>query len=152
MKRAREAYDTAQVLYRTLNSEGHVMCRQNIYSVPWQRIGELLPVRITEKELIVYGPDEREIARRFADLAHLGTPGDGSAPSAHCRKPARSMAGPAPRGALSGTAAVPAALPKTWMPEDDRMAIFDAVSLAVACFQQKAGAAEPADQAATQIR
>jgi len=57
------AYDTAQVLYRTVNSEGHVMYRQNFYSVPWQRIGELLPLRITEKELIVYGPDVREIAR-----------------------------------------------------------------------------------------
>ena len=57
------AYDTAQVLYRTVNSEGHVMYRQNFYSVPWQRIGELLPVRITEQELIVYGPNVREIAR-----------------------------------------------------------------------------------------
>lgn len=56
-------YDTAQVLYRTVNSEGHVLYRQNFYSVPWQRIGELLPVRITEKELIVYAPDIREIAR-----------------------------------------------------------------------------------------
>ena len=56
-------YDTAQVLYRTVNSEGHVFYRQNLYSVPWQRIGELLPVRITEDELIVYGPDVREIAR-----------------------------------------------------------------------------------------
>ena len=56
-------YDTAQVLYRTVNSEGHVMYLQNFYSVPWQRIGELLPVRVSEKELIVYGPDVREIAR-----------------------------------------------------------------------------------------
>jgi hypothetical protein len=56
-------YDTAQVLYRTVNSEGHVMYRQNFYSVPWQRIGELLPLRITDTELIVYGPDVREIAR-----------------------------------------------------------------------------------------
>jgi transposase len=56
-------YDTAQVLYRTVNNEGHVLYRQNFYSVPWQRIGELLPVRITEKDLIVYGPDIREIAR-----------------------------------------------------------------------------------------
>ena len=32
------------------------------------------------------------------------------------------------------------------------MAIFDAVRFAVACFPRKAGAAEPADQAATQIR
>jgi hypothetical protein len=58
-----QPYDTAQVLYRTVNSEGHVAYRQNYYSVPWQRIGELLPVRITERELIVYGPDVREIAR-----------------------------------------------------------------------------------------
>jgi len=57
------AYDTAQVLYRTVNSEGHVMYRQNLYPVPWQRIGELLPVRITEQELIVYGPNVREIVR-----------------------------------------------------------------------------------------
>lgn len=56
-------YDTAQVLYRTVNSEGHVMYLQNFYSVPWQRIGELLPVRVTGKELIVYGADVREIAR-----------------------------------------------------------------------------------------
>ena len=56
-------YDTAQVLYRTVNPEGHVAYLQNFYSVPWQRIGELLPVRVTENELIVYGPDVKEIAR-----------------------------------------------------------------------------------------
>jgi transposase len=56
-------YDTAQVLYRTVNSEGQVLYQQNFYSVPWQRIGELLPVRITEHELIVYGPEVKEIAR-----------------------------------------------------------------------------------------
>jgi hypothetical protein len=67
-------YDTAQVLYRTVNSEGHVMYRQNFYSVPWQRIGELLPVRITEKELIVYGPDVREVARH--PLYPSGTTGE----------------------------------------------------------------------------
>ena len=46
-----------------MNPEGHVAYLQNFYSVPWQRIGELLPIRITEKELIVYGPDVKEIAR-----------------------------------------------------------------------------------------
>jgi len=56
-------YDTAETVYRTVNCEGQVAYRQNFYSVPWQRIGELLPVRITEKELIVYGPDVTEIAR-----------------------------------------------------------------------------------------
>jgi transposase len=58
-----QPYDTARVLYRTVDSEGHVAWLQNFYSVPWQRIGELLPVRVTEHELIVYGPDVKEIAR-----------------------------------------------------------------------------------------
>ena len=67
-------YDTAQVFYRTVNPEGHVAYRQNFYSVPWQRIGELLPVRITEKELIVYGSDVRELARH--ELYPSGTTGE----------------------------------------------------------------------------
>jgi transposase len=58
-----QPYDTARVLYRTVDPEGHVVWLQNYYSVPWQRIGELLPVRVTENELIVYGPDVKEIAR-----------------------------------------------------------------------------------------
>jgi len=56
-------YDTAEVVYRTVNPEGYVSYLQNFYSVPWQRIGELLPVRITETELIIYDADIREIAR-----------------------------------------------------------------------------------------
>jgi transposase len=56
-------YDTALVLYRTVNSEGLIQYRQNFYSVPWQRIGQLLPVQVGEKELIVYGPDIKEITR-----------------------------------------------------------------------------------------
>jgi hypothetical protein len=56
-----------------VNSEGHVAYRQNFYSVPWQRNGELLPVRVTEKELIVYGPDVKEIARH--ELCPSGTTG-----------------------------------------------------------------------------
>jgi hypothetical protein len=58
-----QPYDTAQVLYRTVDADGHIAYPQNFYSVPWQRIGELLPVRVTEKELIIYGPDVKEIAR-----------------------------------------------------------------------------------------
>ena len=56
-------YDTAIVLYRAVNVEGYVAYRQNFYSVPWERIGEVLPVRVTENELIVYGPEIVEIAR-----------------------------------------------------------------------------------------
>ena len=56
-------YDTAEVVYRTVNPEGFISYLQNFYSVPWQRIGQLLPVRITESEVIVYDPDIRELAR-----------------------------------------------------------------------------------------
>jgi transposase len=55
-------YDSAEVLYRVVNVEGYVVYRQNFYSVPWQRIGDLLPIRVTENEMIVYGPDIVEIA------------------------------------------------------------------------------------------
>ena len=58
-----QPYDTAQILYRTVDADGHVAYLQNFYSVPWQHMGELLPVRVTERELIVYGPDVKEIAR-----------------------------------------------------------------------------------------
>jgi len=61
-------------VYRTVNCEGRVAYLQNFYSVHWQRIGELLPVRITEKELIVYGPDVTEIARH--DLYPSGITGE----------------------------------------------------------------------------
>ena len=66
-------YDTARVLYRTVDPDGHIAYLQNFYSVPWQRIGELLPVRVTENELIVYGPNVKEIARH--ELYPSGTLG-----------------------------------------------------------------------------
>ena len=56
-------YDTAVVVYRVVDVEGYVSFRDNQYSVPWQLIGELLAVRITEEELIVYGKDLSECAR-----------------------------------------------------------------------------------------
>jgi transposase/antitoxin component of MazEF toxin-antitoxin module len=74
-------YDTARVLYRTVDPEGLIAYLQNFYSVPWQRIGELLPVRVTEKELIVYGPDVKEIARH--ELYPAGTTGKKCSLPAH---------------------------------------------------------------------
>jgi len=75
------AYDTARVLYRTVDPDGHIAYLQNFYSVPWQRIGELLPVRVTENELIVYGPDVKEIARH--GLYPSGTTGQRHSLPAH---------------------------------------------------------------------
>jgi transposase len=50
-------FDTSEVVYRTVMPEGYVAYLQNLYSVPWNYIGALLPVRITETELIIYKPD-----------------------------------------------------------------------------------------------
>jgi transposase len=56
-------YDVAPVVYRVVNVEGFLAYQQNSYSVPWRYIGQALPVRIGESELIVYGPQIDEIAR-----------------------------------------------------------------------------------------
>jgi hypothetical protein len=58
-----QPYDVSPVVYRTVNVEALVTYCQNGYSVPWRYIGSMMPVRITEKELIVYGPHVEEIAR-----------------------------------------------------------------------------------------
>lgn len=56
-------YDTALVIYRHVNVEGYIVQRSNLYSVPWSYIGQVLPVRITESEVIVYSTGLEEIAR-----------------------------------------------------------------------------------------
>lgn len=58
-----QAYEVAPVVYRTVNAEGFITYRQNAYSVPWRHIGQVLPVRVTEAEVIIYGPQVQEIAR-----------------------------------------------------------------------------------------
>lgn len=57
------AYDTAQVVYRIADVDGFVCYQQNDYSVPLRWIGQSLPLRITEDEVIVYTPAVAEIAR-----------------------------------------------------------------------------------------
>lgn len=56
-------FDTAQVVYRHVNVEGYITQRLNFYSVPWSYIGQVLPVRITESEVIVYSVGLEEIVR-----------------------------------------------------------------------------------------
>jgi hypothetical protein len=56
-------YDTAEVVYRTVSPEGWISYRQNVYSVPWQHIARVLAVRITESEVIIYGPNLEELVR-----------------------------------------------------------------------------------------
>jgi transposase len=56
-------FDTARMLYRHVNVEGFIAYRLNFYSVPWSCIGQVLPVRITETEVIIYTVGLDEIAR-----------------------------------------------------------------------------------------
>jgi hypothetical protein len=58
-----QPYDTAQVCYRSADVEGFVCYQQNYYSVPWRYIGQALPLRITEAEVIIYSPAVAEIGR-----------------------------------------------------------------------------------------
>ncbi len=57
------AFDTAQVVYRIVDTDGTIQYANNRYSVPWRLVGESLPVRITEEHLIVYDRSLTEVAR-----------------------------------------------------------------------------------------
>lgn len=65
------AYDTAEVLYRSVGPEWHIPYKQNFYSVSYLRIGQTLPVRVTDQQLIIYAPELTEIARH--ELAPPGS-------------------------------------------------------------------------------
>jgi transposase len=54
------AYDTARVVYRVVDVEGTIVYESNFYSTPWRFVGRMLPVRVTEHELIVYDPASLE--------------------------------------------------------------------------------------------
>jgi transposase len=62
-------FDTALVVYRHVNVEGFITHRLNFYSVPWSYIGQVLPVRVTDSDVIIYSVRLEEIAR------HLLVPG-----------------------------------------------------------------------------
>ena len=49
-----QAYDTSEVVYRTVDAEGFVVYRQNFYSAPWSLIGQSVAIRVTERGLAIY--------------------------------------------------------------------------------------------------
>jgi len=57
-------YDTARVVYRVVDVEGMIVHESNFYSTPWRFVGRMLPLRITEHELIVYDPASLEPVAR----------------------------------------------------------------------------------------
>jgi hypothetical protein len=86
-------FEYAPVLYRTVSVEGHVSYRHNRYTVPWRWIGQLLPVRVTETEVIIYDPHLDAIARHA--LLPASARGQVSEQASH-----RPGADPQQRGAL----------------------------------------------------
>jgi hypothetical protein len=56
-------FDTAQVVYRVVDTDGTIQYANNRYSVPWRLVGELLPVRVTEDTIIVYNRSLTEVAK-----------------------------------------------------------------------------------------
>lgn len=66
----RHPYDTARVVYRVCSIDGFVDWEGNRYAVPYDHVTDILPVRITQRELFVYAADLTCIARH--ELAPRG--------------------------------------------------------------------------------
>jgi transposase len=66
----RHPYDTARVVYRLCTIDGFVAWEGNEYAVPYDHVTDLLPVRITQRELFVYAADLACVARH--ELAPRG--------------------------------------------------------------------------------
>lgn len=56
-------YDCARVVYRTCSVDGFVDWDGNRYAVPYEAIYDLLPLRVTQREIFVYAADLRLLAR-----------------------------------------------------------------------------------------
>jgi len=85
----RHAYDTARVLYKLCDIEGFLTWQSNRYSLPYQYVTDILPVRITENELFIYRADLSCIARHrlLARGAQLQSILDGHRPRGAERGP-----------------------------------------------------------------
>jgi transposase len=66
----RHPYDTARVVYRVCSIDGFVAWAGNQYAIPYDHVTDILPVRITQRELFVYAADLRCVARH--ELAPRG--------------------------------------------------------------------------------
>jgi transposase len=85
----RHAYDTARVLYKLCDIEGFISWDGNRYGLPYEYVTDILPVRVTEKELFVYKPDLSCIARH--ELRPRGAAQDATLPG---QRPRRADRGP----------------------------------------------------------
>ena len=65
-------YDTARVVYRVCDIEGYVAWQGNRYGVPVEHVTDLLPVRVTQSEILIYAVNLACVARH-----ELRPPGKG---------------------------------------------------------------------------
>lgn len=49
-------YDTGKVVLRVCSSEGWVEYETNYYSLPYSYIGDIMPIKVTEHEILIYSP------------------------------------------------------------------------------------------------
>ena len=59
----RHPYDTARVFYKLCDLAGFIAWESNWYSLPYDYVTDILPVRITENELFIYRADLKCIAQ-----------------------------------------------------------------------------------------
>jgi len=59
----RHPYDTARVLYKLCDLAGFIAWESNWYSLPYDYVTDILPVRVTETELFIYRADLKCIAQ-----------------------------------------------------------------------------------------
>jgi hypothetical protein len=64
-------YDTSEMGYRVCNLDGFIDWMTNKYSVAYEHVGEIMTVKASEDEIIIYSPEIREVARhpRLPDSA-----------------------------------------------------------------------------------
>ncbi|MFH2010017.1 MAG: IS21 family transposase [bacterium] len=65
-------YDTSEVGYRVCSMDGFIEWMTNRYSVSYEHVGEIMTVKATEDEIVVYSPEIRKVAvhERRPDSAH----------------------------------------------------------------------------------
>ena len=79
----RHLYDTARIVYRLCSIDGFVSWEGNRYAVPYKHVTDILPVRITQRELHVYAPSFERVACH--ELAPRSTGQDVGAAEYHPR-------------------------------------------------------------------
>lgn len=77
-------FDTARVVYRVCDIEGFVSWDGNRYSLPYDYVTDLLPVRVTQHELFVYAADLSLIAQH--ELREKGAGEDAEIVGHHPRR------------------------------------------------------------------